>query len=84
VPFTLKLYHYDSKGLEYIVYFARRPNFSDIQSDAQEDCQYWGMYGRDTLFNSLDDNDDVCYLCTEGGALVCCEVGATCSNLIIP
>jgi hypothetical protein len=84
VPFTLKLCHYDSKDHEYLVYFAPRPNFSDIQSDALEYCQYWGMYGHDTLFNSLDDNDDECYVCKQVGALVCCEVGATCSNLIIP
>jgi hypothetical protein len=67
-----------------LVDFYSNDLISDIQSDTQEDCQYWGMYGHDTLYDSLDNNDDVCYLCDYGGDLVCCEVGATCSNLIIP
>jgi hypothetical protein len=63
VPFTFKLCHYGSKDHEYLVYFTPHPNFSDIQSDAVEYCQSWGMYSHDTLFDSLDDNDDECYVC---------------------
>ena len=84
MPFTFKLCHYGSKGLEYLVYFTPQPNFSDIQSDAAERCQSWGMYSHDTLFNSLDNYDNECYVCKDVGALICCEVGATCSNLLIP
>jgi hypothetical protein len=84
VPFKFNLCHYGSKGQEYLVYFTPHPNFRDGQSDTWERCESWGRYSRNKIINSLDKYADECYVCKDGGALICCEVGGTCSNLLNP